>query len=232
MRNKVYIFVVLALAFFVASIAPQAWAESRLSEGRGESAHSRGCYVKAAFLYNFIKFVDWPEEVADSNEPITIGIIGEARFENAFEPVKDKKIKGRSLVIKQFDDFKELMEGDGKDKAEPGRKIEAIKKCHLLFICSSEKKNLAEIMKVLKGSSVLTVGEMSGFLEAGGIINFLMEEGKVRFEISIAAAKQAGLKIRSKLLRLAERVIREKDEPQKADKQTKGKKKPSARAEN
>ena len=201
MRIKVYILVVLALALFVMPIAAQA---------REHTAQSREYQIKAAFLYNFIKFVDWPKEkIGDSDEPIIIGLIGEDPFGDVFEPIKDKKVKGRGIVIKRFKSWEELKKSSGEDKAELARKIEALTKCHLLFICSSEKKNLKEIINSVKDHSVLTVGEMEGFLESGGIINFLMEEKKVRFEVNLVAARQAGLEIRSKLLRLAKRVVKE-----------------------
>ena len=194
--------VVLALALLVAPLA---------SQGRAESAQSREYQIKAAFLYNFIKFVDWPEEkMADSNEPIIIGIIGKSPFGNAFEPLKAKKIKGRSVVVKRFKGFEKLKKSSGKNETELGRKIEALRKCHLLFICSSEKKNLKEIINSVKDHSVLTIDGMEGFLEAGGIIKFLVEEKKIHFEINVTASKRAKLKIRSQLLRLAKKVVKEK----------------------
>ena len=199
MRIKAYIFVVAVLALLVAPMAPQAHADS---------AQSREYKIKAAFLYNFIKFVDWPKEkMADSNEPITIGVIGTDPFGHAFGPIKDKKVKGRKVVIRRFKGFKEQGSSDKKDKSELKRTIESLRKCHLLFICSSEKEKLREIINLVKDDSVLTVGDMEGFLESGGIINFLMVDKKVRFEINNTAAKQAKLKIRSKLLRLAKRFI-------------------------
>ena len=85
--------------------------------------------------------------------------------------------------------------------------VEALKKCHLLFICSSEKDNLFDIIDLVKNQSVLTVGETPGMLKAGGIINFLLEENKVRFEINLIAARQSKLTVRSQLLRLAKTVI-------------------------
>ena len=200
MRIKVYILVVLALALFVMPIAAGA---------REQSAQSREHQIKAAFLYNFIKFVDWPKEkFGNGDGPIIIGLIGADPFGDVFEPIKDKKIKGRGIVIKRFKSFEELKKSSGEDNPESGRKIEALTKCHLLFICDKEK-NFKEIINSVKGHSVLTVGEVKGFLESGGIINFLMEEKKIRFEVNIVAARQAELKIRSKLLRLAKRVVKE-----------------------
>ena len=176
-----------------------------------EDAPSKEYQIKAAFLYNFIKFVDWPKEkMADSNEPIIIGIIGKDPFGDAFEPIKDKPVKDRKVVIKRFKGFKELKKSDDKNKSELNRQIQVIRTCHMLYICSSEKKRLTEIINFVKNYPVLTVGDIKDFLEAGGIINFLIEQKRVRFEINVAAAKRARLKIRSQLLRLAKRVIREK----------------------
>ncbi|MFQ6034731.1 MAG: YfiR family protein [Sedimentisphaerales bacterium] len=202
MRIKAYIFVVLALFLILMPLA---------AEAKDDSGQSREYQIKAAFLYNFIKFVDWPKEkMADSNEPIIIGIIGKDPFGDALDPVKDKQAKGKKLVIKRFKGFEELKKSSEKDKSKLQRKIEALRKCHLLFICSSEKENFEQIIETLEGSSVLTVEETAGFLESGGIINFIIEDKKVRFEINVAAAKRARLKIRSQLLRLAKRVVREK----------------------
>jgi len=132
MRNKVYSLVVLAVVLFVVPIA---------AEAQPESVQSREYQIKAAFLYNFLRFVDWPEEkTADNNEPVIIGIIGECPFGDAFEPIKGKKVKDGKIVVRWFKSFKELKKSGEKDKPTLNREIEALRKCHLLFICSSEKK--------------------------------------------------------------------------------------------
>jgi len=203
MKIKIYILIVMILALFVASQAP------------AESTPSREYQVKVAFLYNFIMFVDWPEEkMPASNEPIIIGIIGKDPFGNAFDPIKDKQAKDRKVVVKKFEGLEELKK---LDETKFNQQIEAIKKCHLLFICLSEEKVVKEITDLVKDNSILIVGDMPKFLEtSGGIINFVLEEQKVRFEINATAAKQAGLKIRSQLLRLATRVIGMEQESQEA----------------
>jgi len=188
--------IILASVLLVAAIAPKA--------GAGATS-SQEYQVKAAFLYNFLQFIGWPEDKsADNNQPLTIGIVGKDPFGDAFEPIKDKKVKDRNVITKHFESFEEL-----KKSAEEGktRKVEMLTKCHLLFICSSEQKNLKEILNLVKDQNVLTVGEMEGFLEAGGIINFLVVENKIRFEINTSAAEQAKLEIRSQLLRLAKRIV-------------------------
>lgn len=201
---KIKAYSLTALAFlFVAATAPGA---------RADSAQGLEYQVKAAFIYNFIKFVDWPKEkLADSNEPIIIGIVGKDPFGDAFAPVKDKDDKGRKIITKRFKSFQELKKSNENNQGELEQQIEAMRKCHLLFICSSEEENLKEIINAVKNQSVLTIGETKGFLETGGIINFIVEEQKVRFEINAAIARQGKLQIRSQLLRLAKRVIEEKD---------------------
>lgn len=203
MRNKTHI-----LVFFVLSLLASGQAQL------AQAAESKEYQIKAAFLYNFIQFVDWPKEkAADSNQPIIIGIIGRDPFGNVFESLKNKKIKGKSVVIRRVKTFEEL-----KKNGELEDKINELKKFHVLFICSSENKNLKQIIDPIKTDNILTVGETGNFLENGGIINFVLEEKKVRFEINLDAANTSNLKISSQLLRLAEKVIQKKEGTKKADK--------------
>ncbi len=199
--GKTGILSVLILVLIAANIAHAAQAASETS---------REYQIKAAFLYNFVKFTDWPGESAadsndpntvDSNEPITIGIIGEDPFGDAFEPVKDKRVKGRTIVLKRFKGLEESKQSN--------EQIEGVRKCRLLFVCRSQKKQLGQIIDLVKDRPVLTVADMEGFLESGGMINFIMEDNKVRFEVNLAAARHAGLRINSRLLGLAKRVLRE-----------------------
>jgi len=174
-----------------------------------DTASSQEYKVKAAFLFNFLKFVDWPKDkMGQAKEPIILGIIGKDPFGKAFDPVKDKKVKGKRVVVKRFKSVVELKRLGEKGKDELNRQTEAVGKCHLLFICSSEKEALKEIINALKEGPVLTVADTKEFLKSGGIINFVMEKQKVRFEISVAAAKRSKLKIRSQLLRLAKKVVK------------------------
>ncbi len=143
--------------------------------------------VKAAYLYNFAKFVEWPAAAfPDESSPLIIGILGDNPFHEDLERVlKDKTLNKRPLIIKQFNAAKEA------------------RNCHIVFISTSLNKRLPEIFSVLHGSSVLTVGETEGFTESGGIVNFIYEGSKVHFQINEPAAKDAGLKISSKLLNLS-----------------------------
>jgi len=172
---------------------------------RGDDTASPEYQIKAAFLFNFLKFVEWPKsKTKDTDEPIIIGIIGKDVFQNAFENLKNKKIEGKEVIVEQYKGLSELEKNSQKHP-----QIDKIRKSHMLFICPSEKKYMKNIVESVKEHGILTVADTKDFLETGGIINLLMEEKKVRFEINIAAAKQSEIKIRSQLLRLAKKVIRQ-----------------------
>jgi len=145
--------------------------------------------VKALFLFNFAKYVDWPDEAFDSpNAPITIGLIGENKFgDYLVHAVEGKTIGGRPLEVRSIKGAEELPQ------------------CHILFISSSEKM-VAELLKKLQDLPVLTVGEQDQFTQLGGIIGFLKKDGKIRLDINLKAARQANLKISSKLLSVADSV--------------------------
>lgn len=145
--------------------------------------------IKAAFLFNFTKFVEWPAKAfAEKTSPIVIGVLGEDPFhEDLARTIRDKTVDNHPLVFKEF-----LSPADATN-------------CHILFISTSEKKRLAEILESLKGTSTLTVGEMEQFTETGGMINFFLAGTKIRFQINQDAATRAGLKISSKLMSLASR---------------------------
>lgn len=169
-----------------------------------ESEQEQEYKVKAAFLYNFLKFIEWPTTKISDEKTINIGIIGTNPFGKAFEPVQGKKIGDKKIAIKFFDSTE-------KTKLT-SEQIDNIRKCHVLFVCGSEKKQFKDIINYVKDHNVLTVGDTNGFLDAGGIINFMIEDQKVCFKINNYNAKQAKLNIRSQLLRLAKKVIEEKNE--------------------
>jgi len=149
--------------------------------------------IKAAYLYKFTRFVEWPEEaLPDTLSTITIGVLGEGDMYAALESiVKGKQVKGRRLGIKHFG------------------KAEDLVFCHVLFIGRSEKIRLREILEILKGQSTLTVGEEERFARSGGMINFIIVENRVRLEINVRAAEEGDLKISSRLLTLA-RIVKKK----------------------
>jgi hypothetical protein len=146
--------------------------------------------VKAAFLYNFVKFIEWPSDAFnDGSNSFVIGVIGDDPFGGALDQsVSGKSVNGRQLSVRRL---------------QWGQDLRA---CHILFISSSERNRLAQIFASLRGASVLTVSDMGQFIQQGGIINFILEASRVRFEINATAAGQARLKISSKLLSLAKTV--------------------------
>jgi YfiR/HmsC-like len=148
--------------------------------------------IKAAFLYNFAKFVEWPPAVSPgANDPMEICVVGEDPFGNTLnQSIEGKTVSGHKLMIRRL------------------KPAQDMKGCQVAFISSSEKSHLPSVLESLKGGGVLTVGETEGFAALGGVINFTMENDKVRFEINLDAAGRAGLKISSKLLLLA-RIVKE-----------------------
>jgi hypothetical protein len=157
--------------------------------GRAQESPPTEYQLKAAFLLNFAKFIEWPPAAfADATKPIVLGILGENPFGDVLKrTIQDKTVNNRPLEVREFP-----------AAAEPTN-------CHILFIVTSEKARLPEILANLRGASVLTVGEMDHFTESGGMINFVRQGNKIRFQINEVAAKKVGLKISSKLLSLAAR---------------------------
>jgi hypothetical protein len=182
---------------------------------RADAASEREYQLKAAFLYNFIMFIDSPRFALDDAEakesgtknPILIGIIGKDPFGEAFEPLKDKTVRDRRVVVKRFKGLQLPVDTD-RPEEQVFPDLEAVRQCHVLFVCGSERAHLRKVLKPIEEHDVLTVSDVPGFLEAGGMIAFVIEENKVRFEINAAAVEQAKLEIRSKLLRLAKRIIK------------------------
>jgi hypothetical protein len=171
----------LQLMFFAAVVGPTGL--------RAESALQREYEIKAAYIYNFINYIDWPENAFPApGGTITIGVVGENPFGTALDVLNGKQIKGRTLALKQITDTKDLDQ------------------CQIVFISSSEKARVPELLGKLKDSRVLTVSEIDGFAQEGGIINFISEHNKVRFEINPDAAHRLGLNISSDLLKLAKLV--------------------------
>jgi len=152
--------------------------------------------VKAAFLYNFGKFVEWPAAAfASTNAPLVIGVLGGDPFHGDCERiVANKSINGHPVIVRQIGH--PISAGQTPDYSD-------LKSCHILFISASGPGNLPDILDALKGAGVLTVTDNPDHFAASGvIINFVMENESVRFEINDDAARRAGLKISSKLLML------------------------------
>jgi len=159
------------------------------SRARGDDTPRGGLsdyQIKAAYLYYFSTFVDWPPETfSRSGDTLIIGVLGEDPFGKVLdETMQGKTVNARRLIVKRFQSLKDARESQ------------------ILFISSSEREHLASILKALEGSTVLTVGETERFASSGGQIGFRMEDRKVRFDINVAAVGHARLKISAQLMKL------------------------------
>jgi hypothetical protein len=145
--------------------------------------------VKAAFLFNFTKFVEWPPAAfADEHSPLKLCVLGENPFGKALRVLMEDEVGGRKLTFVHLETVNNL------------------ETCHVLYVSRSERDRLPQVLAGLHGAPVLTVGDAPGFIDQGGMINFILEGSKVRFDVNQEAAEQAGIKISSRLLALAKHV--------------------------
>ena len=141
--------------------------------------------LKVAYLYNFTKFVKWPEHAfANQQVPFHLCVLGQDPFGPLLDILSKKKVRGRALFVKRL--------------SEP----QTTTTCHLLFISSSKSSRLAGIFNTIQHKPILTVGDRPNFANQGGMVNFVREGDSLRFEINRQAAQQAKLKISSKMLQI------------------------------
>jgi hypothetical protein len=150
--------------------------------------------IKAAFVYNFAKFVEWPpNRFASPTAPIVICVFGKNPFGSELDNiVKGRKINGRNILVRQLNS------------------IEEARDAHIVFFSGAEDHRVAKLLEALRGRGILTIGESSAFGSNSGMIQFLLDADKVRFEINTDAAEADGLKINAQLLKLATEVRRKK----------------------
>jgi hypothetical protein len=142
--------------------------------------------VKAAFLYNFSKFVEWPPESLRPDEPFRICLLGDDPFGGRLErTVAGDSVDGHPIAVEHV-------------PVDAGHAS-----CQILFVPRSQTGHVATLVRALDNIAVLTVGESPGFLAAGGIINLVVEGGHVRFDVNVDRGSALGLRISSKLLRVA-----------------------------
>jgi len=166
---------VAATAAFVIATAP--------ASGGAPSEHQ----VKAAFLYNFANFVEWPDgALGPAGAPLKVCVVGTDPFGLALdEAFRDQVVQGRRVQIAR------------------GGSLAAVGRCHILFLSQSEQGRWPDLLKELDGAPTLTVADGPPLVRQGGMVNFVIEAKRVRFEINRLAAEHAGLRISSKLLALA-----------------------------
>jgi hypothetical protein len=145
--------------------------------------------VKAAFLYNFAKFVRWPDDAAGGPR-FVLAIVGD----DPFGAVIDRAFQGKTVLGRPVEIRRTRVVREAAD-------------AQMAFIGSSERTHLPEVLAAFKGGSVLTVGDMDRFADGGGMVGFRLEDSTVRFEVNLRELKQARLQMSSQIIRLAQRVI-------------------------
>lgn len=167
---------IFAVSLFAAAPAASGTAGAQVGEDE----------LKAAFLYNFVKFVEWPCESATSGcEEIWIGFLGRDPVSDILEEtVEGKRVRGHRIRIQRF------------------ASLEEVREVQLLFVCPGSV-DVAVLAESLRDRPVLTVGQSDDFSERGGIVRLFLEGRRMRFEINPAAAKRHGIRVSSELLALA-----------------------------
>ena len=155
---------------------------------QAESPNS-GSNIKAAFIYNFAIYVDWPSAVFKTREePFVVGVVGSDAFAELLErTLSEKTVRGRSFVVKRWAAAKN------------------VKDCQIVFF-SADTHDVATALSTLGAGPMLTVGESAAFADSGGMINFLVDDDKLRFDINVEAGRRAHLVMSSRLLSLARRA--------------------------
>ena len=142
--------------------------------------------LKAAFIYNFAKFTEWPADAAPVAEPLVLCVIGDAAVGDALErAVKGRLLAGHSMAVSH---------------AEPAGQRRV---CHVLYVSGVTAGQAAQLVAGLRDAPVLTISDIDGFTELGGVAQFFFEHGQLRFIVHLESAKRAHLQISSKLLTLA-----------------------------
>lgn len=174
---------VAALAIMVGTL----WQGTPVSAASGLNEYA----VKAAFLYQFMQFIEWPPEAfADATAPIVVGVLGDDPFDDSLRRATEgRTAQGRPLVIRAV------------------KHGEPLRHCHVLFVSASEEGRIPDVLRTLGTAAVFTVGDSAGFAEAGGTLNFVTEAARVKFEVNLAAAERARVRISSKLLSIA-RIVK------------------------
>lgn len=158
----------------------------------GLSEQASEYQVKAAYLYNFAKFVEWPAGSSDAGRQFQIAVLGHDPFGPVLdETVEGKTVRGRAVVVRRVSSAAEA------------------RACDELFLAAAEARRLPEVLQALQGRSILIVGESRDFVLEGGMIGLVNENSKVRFEVNTSAAERARLRVSSQLLSLARRVARD-----------------------
>ena len=147
--------------------------------------------VEAAYLFNFGKFVTWPQGGTSSRGPFTICILGADPFGPSLDTITaGEKIAGRAIIDRRILHPQDALS------------------CSILYVSASEAEHLDKVLAAVRDAPVLTVSDIPGFIEHGGTIQFVLANGRVRFQVNLGAAQQDGLGLSSELLKVADKVTR------------------------
>jgi hypothetical protein len=141
--------------------------------------------VKAAFLYNFAKFTDWPAAQAPAEEQFTICILGDDPFGSALGPLNGKPIASKPVDMRRLTEPRNVGE------------------CRIVFVGRPYANNIGSLAEMLRGQPVLTIGDNPDFVRSGGMIGFVLDDGRIRFEINPDRIALAGMTVSSQMLKLA-----------------------------
>ncbi len=177
-RTRIYLFILITAVFLHAAVLHAE--DQQLSEQQ----------VKSAIVYNIARYVTWPTSILDNGQSFTVGIFGQGRNLSQWVGLNGKTVHGRKITVRRFTDLDELIN------------------CQLVFIESSERKNVLRVLAALKDYSVLTISEIEGFSHYGGMIALHVVNNRMTFEINLKSARTSGLDISSNLLKLATEVIK------------------------
>ena len=167
-------------------------AAGTIGEAPGEEDGYSEYDIKAAYLVNFVRYLEWPEGTfEDERSPVKLGVLGEDPFGGTLERlVEELPAEQRPVELVYSED------------------ATALTACHIVFLSKRAKTDRDNVLSLLADKPILTVGEEKDFLKDGGIVNFLTLERRVKFEISLKSAREKGLEIRAQLLKVAVKVIK------------------------
>jgi hypothetical protein len=172
----------LAIALIAAVLSPRTPFVG-VSRAAGTPVTADEYDLKAAFLYNFAKFVEWPsDKLKPDDSPLIVGVAGQDAFEHVSAVIREKKIDKHDIVVRLLADKNE------------------IKGCHILFLTRSQKQETSVMVAAANQAGVLTIGETDEFMEAGGMVRFFIESDNLRLEIAPDTARRAGLGIKANAL--------------------------------
>ena len=156
--------------------------------GSVQAEVSREYKLKAAYLLNFAKFIYWPESVVNASENFNICIIGNSPFGNVLDSLSSKKIKNKNIKIKYAEKYIENNQ------------------CSIVYISQEKFSSYHEILKSMNEKMILTVSDIEGFSQSGGMIEFIRVRNKIKFEINVRQSLKSNIKYRSQLLEVAEKL--------------------------